>query len=83
MTLGPRAPFQCGVPLTILDVTDQAAWARSPACPVGDRLRMIGTHLACSRLAIVLLLICGKKLTAHEAEGSKPMVIKGPVMGWV
>ena len=44
---------------------------------------MIGTHLACSRLVIVLLLICGKKLTAHEAEGSKPMVIKGPVMGWV
>ena len=44
---------------------------------------MIGTHLACSRLAIVLLLICGKELTAYEAEGSKPMVIKGPVMGWV
>ena len=44
---------------------------------------MFGTHLACSRLAIVLLLICGKKLTAYEAEGSKPMVIKGPVMGWV
>jgi len=44
---------------------------------------MIGTHLACSRLAIVLLLICGKKLTAYEAEGSKPRVIKGPVMGWV
>ena len=44
---------------------------------------MIGTPLACSRLAIVLLLICGKKLTAYEAEGSKPTVIKGPVVGWV
>ena len=44
---------------------------------------MIDTHFACSRLAIVLLLICGKKLTAYEAEGSKPTVIKGPVMGWV
>jgi hypothetical protein len=30
----------------------------------------------------VLLLICETKLTACEAEGSKPMVIKGPVMGW-
>jgi hypothetical protein len=39
---------------------------------------MIGTHLACSRLAIVLLLICGKKLTACKAEGSKPRVTKGP-----
>jgi uncharacterized membrane protein YkgB len=44
---------------------------------------MIGAHLACSRQAIVLLLICGKKLTAYEAEGSKPTVIKSPVMGWV
>jgi len=44
---------------------------------------MIGTHLACSRLAIVLLLICGKKLTAYKAEGSKPMVTKGPAIGWV
>ena len=44
---------------------------------------MIGTHLARSRLAIVLLLICGKKLTAYEAEGRKPMAINGPVMGWV
>jgi hypothetical protein len=42
---------------------------------------MIGTQLTCSRLAIVLLLICGKKLTAYEAEGSKPTVIKGPDMG--
>ena len=44
---------------------------------------MIGTHLACSRRAIVLHWICGKKLTAYEAEGSKPRVTKGPVMGWV
>ena len=44
---------------------------------------MIGTHLACSRLAIGLLSICGKKLTAYKAEGSKPMVTKGPVMSWV
>ena len=44
---------------------------------------MIRTHLACSKLAIVLHWVCGKKLTAHEAEGSKPMAIKGPVMGWV
>ena len=40
-------------------------------------------HLACSRRAIVLHWICGKKLTAYEAEGSKPRVTKGPVMGWV
>ena len=39
--------------------------------------------LACSRRAIVLHWICGKKLTAYEAEGSKPRVTKGPVMGWV
>ena len=44
---------------------------------------MIGTRLACSRRAIVLHWICGKKLTAYEAEGSKPRVTKGPVMGWV
>jgi hypothetical protein len=39
--------------------------------------------LACSSLAIVLLLICGKTPTAYEAQGSKPMVIKGPVMSCV
>ncbi|MGA8314146.1 MAG: DUF417 family protein [Terriglobales bacterium] len=44
---------------------------------------MIGTRLACSRLAIVLHWICGKRLTAYKAEGSKPMVTKGPVMSWV
>ena len=44
---------------------------------------MIGTHLACSRLASVLLLIGGKRLTAYKAEGSKPMVTKGPVMSRV
>jgi hypothetical protein len=42
---------------------------------------MIGTHLACSKPAIVLHWICGKKLTAYEAEGSKSMVTKGPAMG--
>jgi uncharacterized membrane protein YkgB len=44
---------------------------------------MIGTHLACSRLAIVLHWIYGKRLTAYKAEGSKPMVTKGPIMSWV
>jgi uncharacterized membrane protein YkgB len=44
---------------------------------------MIGTHLACSRRANVLHWICGKKLTAYKAEGSKPMVTKGPAIGWV
>jgi len=31
----------------------------------------------------VLHWICGKRLTAYKAEGSKPMVTKGPVMSWV
>ena len=44
---------------------------------------MIGTHLACSRRATELHCICGKKITAYKAEGSNPMVTKGPAIGWV
>ena len=32
---------------------------------------------------VVLLWIGGMKFTAYEAEGIRPMVASGPLMGWV
>ncbi|HEX8201325.1 MAG TPA: DUF417 family protein [Isosphaeraceae bacterium] len=50
---------------------------------MGDRLRMIGTHVARYGLVIVLLWIGGMKFTAYEAEGIRPLVANSPLMGWV
>ena len=50
---------------------------------MGDRLRIIGTHVSRYGLAIVLLWIGGMKFTAYEAEGIRPLVANSPLMGWV
>ena len=50
---------------------------------MGDRLRMIGTHVSRYGLVIVLLWIGGMKFTAYEAEGIRPLVANSPPMGWV
>ena len=50
---------------------------------MGDRLRMLGTHVARYGLVIVLLWIGGMKFTAYEAEGIRPLVANSPLMGWV
>jgi reactive chlorine resistance protein C len=48
-----------------------------------QRLRMIGAHVTRYGLVVVLLWIGGMKFTTYEAEGIKPMVANGPLMGWV
>jgi uncharacterized membrane protein YkgB len=50
---------------------------------MGDRLKLIGMHVARYGLVIVLLWIGGMKFTAYEAEGIKPLVANSPLMGWV
>jgi uncharacterized membrane protein YkgB len=50
---------------------------------MGDRLRVIGMHVARYGLVIVLLWIGGMKFTAYEAEGIKPLVTNSPPMSWV
>src|SRR5205807_10076506 len=50
---------------------------------MGDRLKLIGMHVARYGLVIVLLWIGGMKFTAYEAEGIKPLVATSPLMGWV
>ena len=50
---------------------------------MGDRLKMIGTHVTRYGLVVVLLWIGGMKFTAYEAEGIKPLVANSPLMGWV
>jgi reactive chlorine resistance protein C len=50
---------------------------------MGDRLRLIGIHVARYGLVIVLLWIGGMKFTSYEAEGIRPMVANSPLMGWV
>jgi reactive chlorine resistance protein C len=50
---------------------------------MGDRLKLIGMHVARYGLVIVLLWIGGMKFTAYEAEGIKPLVANSPLMSWV
>ena len=50
---------------------------------MGDRLKLIGLHVARYGLVIVLLWIGGMKFTAYEAEGIKPLVANSPLMSWV
>ena len=50
---------------------------------MGDRLKLIGMHVARYGLVIVLLWIGGMKFTAYEAEGIKPLVAHSPAMSWV
>ena len=50
---------------------------------MGERLKLIGMHVARYGLVIVLLWIGGMKFTAYEAEGIKPLVANSPLMGWV
>src|SRR3954463_2975199 len=52
-------------------------------CLMGDRLKLIGMHVARYGLVIVLLWIGGMKFTAYEAGGIKPLVANSPLMGWV
>lgn len=50
---------------------------------MGERLRLIGMHVARYGLVIVLFWIGGMKFTAYEAEGIKPLVANSPLMSWV
>jgi reactive chlorine resistance protein C len=50
---------------------------------MGDRLKLLGMHVARYGLVIVLLWIGGMKFTAYEAEGIKPLVANSPLMSWV
>src|SRR5512147_1885753 len=50
---------------------------------MGDRLKLIGMHIARYGLVIVLLWIGGMKFTAYEAEGIRPLVAHSPLMSWV
>ena len=50
---------------------------------MGDRLKLIGLHVARYGLVIVLLWIGGMKFTAYEAEGIKPLVANSPLLSWV
>ena len=49
---------------------------------MGDRLKLIGRHVARYGLVIGLLWIGGMKFTAYEAEGIRPLVANSPLMGW-
>jgi uncharacterized membrane protein YkgB len=50
---------------------------------MGDRLKLLGMHVARYGLVIVLLWIGGMKFTAYEAEGIKPLVANSPLLSWV
>ncbi len=50
---------------------------------MGDRLKLLGMHVARYGLVIVLLWIGGMKFTGYEAEGIKPLVANSPLMSWV
>jgi reactive chlorine resistance protein C len=50
---------------------------------MGDRLKLIGMHIARYGLAIVLLWIGGMMFTAYQAEGIRPLVANSPLMSWV
>src|ERR1700757_3750797 len=48
-----------------------------------ERLKRIGMYVTRYGPVIVLRWMGGRKFTAYEAEGIKPLVANSPLMGWV